>query len=106
MAEPTLQEVFGTNATQTSTTFTITKADLGLTSNASTRAEQLFAAILKFAQTNLDSASFDTDIDHSIKIENGFRSYTTRNNVEYDVKQLSVSFASTSTSSTINPTDY
>ncbi|MBC1242280.1 hypothetical protein GNE10_35350, partial [Nostoc sp. 2RC] len=56
MAEPTLTQVFGANATQDATTITITKADLtgvGLTAASENTAESLFTAIVLKAQTAL-----------------------------------------------------
>lgn len=47
MAELSLTQVFGAGATQTSTTITISKADLtGLTPNASNRADSLAVGII------------------------------------------------------------
>jgi len=81
MAEPTLQAVFGAGATQTSTTITITKADLtsvGLTASATNTAESLLAAIVLKAQTALTQSAFDTNIDQSITILPGFNSIVQR----------------------------
>lgn len=53
MAEPTLPEVFGANATQTATTITIDKANLGIVGfnpAASNSAESIFVALVLMAQ--------------------------------------------------------
>jgi len=110
MAEPTLQEVFGAGATQTATTITILKADLGITATANNRGEQLFAGIVKKATTNLTTANFATNADQSIVINTGFDSlvYRTINNVQttYLQNQLTINFAKIQTSVGITPDDY
>lgn len=109
MAEPTLTQVFGTNATQSATTVTITKADLtGLTASASNTAESLLIAILLKVQTYLTQTNFDANIDQSVVVANGFPSLTTRgvNNTSYRVDQLNVNFAKLDTAATVDPDDY
>lgn len=69
MAQPTLVQVFGANATQTSTTLTISKSDLeavGLTVSSTNEAEKLLAAIIKLAATNLSTDYRDGNTDASI----------------------------------------
>lgn len=109
MPEPTLQQVFGTNATQTSTTITITKADLtGLTPSGTNTAESLLAALLLKAKTTLNQTDFGTNTDQSIYISDGFSSFTTRgtNNDAYRVDQLTVNLAKPDTGSTLDPDEY
>lgn len=109
MAEPTLQEVFGTNATQTSTTITITKADLtGLTPSGSNTAESILAGILLKAKTALTPENFATNTNQSINISTGYSSFTTRgtNNDAYRVDQLNVNLAKIDNGSTLDPDDY
>ncbi|MCC5619254.1 hypothetical protein LC605_30120 [Nostoc sp. CHAB 5836] len=109
MPEPTLQQVFGANATQTATTITITKADLpGLTPSSTNRAESLLTAILLKAQDGLPQSTFDTNIDQSIYIVSGFPGFAFRgaNNDSYRVDQLTVNLAKPDTSATIDPDDY
>lgn len=94
MAEPTLVEVFGANATQDATTLTITKADLtstGLTPSANNTAESLLIAIvLKFKAALTDTAR-DTNVDQSVAVVEGFSpSITTRNNAIYLRNTISV----------------
>jgi hypothetical protein len=92
MAEPTLVQVFGANATQTSTDLVIKKSDLadtGLTPSASNTAESLLLAIvLKFKATLTDAAR---DTDQSVAVTDGFSpSVTTRNNAIYLRNTISV----------------
>ncbi|BBD68650.1 hypothetical protein NIES4072_40280 [Nostoc commune NIES-4072] len=109
MAEPTLADIFGSNATQTATTITIAKADLPrLTANANNTAESLLTGILLKAQTSLTQTNFDSNINQSIYVNSGFSSFTTRgtNNDAYRVDQLIINFAKLDISSTIDPDDY
>lgn len=72
MAEPTLAEVFGANATQTATTVTIDKGDLsvtGLTASASNTAESLMAAIIKRMLSNLTVENQLLNPDQSISLQ-------------------------------------
>ncbi|MFM5959828.1 MAG: hypothetical protein ACKOQ2_22145, partial [Dolichospermum sp.] len=83
MPQPTLTEVFGSGATQTATTLTISKsalATVGLTANQDNSAEALLAAILFLAEVNLTEQKFGTNIDQSIVIGKGFRTSTVRGN--------------------------
>ncbi|WYL97416.1 MAG: hypothetical protein HEQ35_29690 [Gloeotrichia echinulata IR180] len=109
MAEPTLQQVFGAGASQTATTFTITKADLlRLTASASNTAEQLLSAILITAQSYLTQTNFDVNIDQSLVIADGYTSNTVRgtNNTQYRIDQLTISLSKIDTQKTIVPDDY
>ena len=111
MAEPTLQEVFGTGATQDVNTITISKADLvtfGLTADANNSAESLVVAISLLIQNGLPQSSFDTNLDQSIYIDTGFPNFAFRgdNNDQYRVDQLTVNFAKLDTSTAIDPDDY
>jgi hypothetical protein len=110
MAEPTLQEIFGTNATQTATDIIIKKADLPMTAAASNRGEQVFAAIVKKAATNLTTTNFGTNPDQSINIEAGFDSlvYRTVGTVQstFLQTQLNVNFNKPQTSAGVTPDDY
>jgi hypothetical protein len=111
MAEPTLTEVFGINATQTSTTLTITKADLnstGLTPGANNTAESLFVALLQKAQQYLTQTNFDANIDQSITITDSFSSFTTRgtNNAAYRTDSKTISLSKVDNGATIDPDDY
>ncbi|MCC5641105.1 hypothetical protein LC593_35850 [Nostoc sp. CHAB 5844] len=109
MAEPTLQEIFGSNASQTSTTITITKADLtGLTASSSNSGESLLVAILLQAKVNLTQTNFDSNIDQSIYIATGFSSFTNRgtDQTQYRTDQLTVTLAKIDNQATFDPDDY
>ncbi|MEH2309336.1 hypothetical protein [Nostoc sp.] len=94
MAEPTLVEVFGANATQTSTDLVIKKSDLvsvGLTPSASNTAESLLLAIILKFKVTLTDTTRDTNIDQSVAVTDGFSpSVTTRNNAIYLRNTISV----------------
>jgi hypothetical protein len=111
MTEPTLIQIFGTDATQDANTVTIQKsalATVGLTASANNKAESILAAILLLARINLNQSNFDTDIDYSIVIESGFSSFIARgtNNTPYRVDQLTVNLAKPDSSSILDPNDY
>lgn len=112
MAEPTLQQVFGANATQDATKITIQKADLagvGLTASANNSAESLLVAILLNAKTTLTPANYETNIDQSITIETpGFnaQSLVTRNNTQYRQYTQTVNLYKVDSSAALNPDDF
>ncbi len=94
MAEPTLTEVFGDNATQDATTLTISKADLvdtGLTPAADNTAESLVAALLKKQRGKLNIANQELDPDIQITISEPALFTNNRNNVNYDQYNYTVS---------------
>ncbi|MBE9011033.1 hypothetical protein IQ250_12530 [Pseudanabaenaceae cyanobacterium LEGE 13415] len=65
MAEPTLADVFGANATQNETSITIQKADLqalGLTPAATNRAESILVAIVMRATSALTEVNRAQDL--------------------------------------------
>ncbi len=94
MAEPTLLQVFGINATQDATTLTISKTDLtstGLTPSATNTAESLLIAVVLKMQGSLTNVARDTNPDQSIAVTDGFSpSITTRNNAIYLRNTISV----------------
>jgi len=111
MTAPTLAQVFGSNAAQTATTLTITKADLastGLTASGTNSSESLLVAILLNAQTYLTAANFTANTDQTVEIDSGYSSLTTRGTpaVSYRNDTLTVTLSKLDTSSTINPNDY
>lgn len=111
MAEPTLTEVFGANATQTATELILNKADfaaIGLTADANNTAESLYLAISFFAQTYLTEANFDSNINQNVYIEKGLSSFTNRgeNNDAYRTDQLTINLAKLDINATLNPDDY
>jgi hypothetical protein len=108
MAEPTLQDIFGSNATQDISSITISKADLlGLTADTENTGESLLVAIVLKAQNYLTQANFDLNIDQSVVIELGLPSFTTRgDSQQYRSDSLSINLAKPDTSATIDPDDY
>jgi hypothetical protein len=111
MPEPTLTQVFGVNATQTSTTLTISKADLvsvGLTASASNTAESLIVALLLMAgqylkTTNQDSVN--TDIQVTIT-DSGFPQLVSRNSTQWRQITYNVNLQTPDTGFTIDPDNY
>ena len=109
MAEPTLADIFGSNATQTATTITITKADLPrLSPSVNNTAESLLTGILLKAQTTLTQTNFDGNTDQSIYLGIGFPSFTNRgaNSTQYRVDQITINLAKIDTESVIDPDNY
>ncbi|BAZ69150.1 hypothetical protein NIES4106_39210 [Fischerella sp. NIES-4106] len=109
MAEPTLAQVFGANATQDANTITISKADLtsvGLTSSATNRAEQLLVAILLKAATYLNPTQQENDTDIQVTIDPSFPSIVYRNNQSYRQNTYTIALQKLDTGSTIDPDDY
>lgn len=109
MAEPTLQEVFGANATQDASKLTIDKNDLiavGLTTAADNTAESLIAAIIASAQQTLTTTRQDEHPEQSITIEDGFPSLTTRNDQTYRQLTKSLNFEKLDEQSAFDPDDY
>ncbi|MCC5606647.1 hypothetical protein LC612_07565 [Nostoc sp. CHAB 5834] len=109
MVELSLTDIFGAGATQDASTITIQKSSLPrLTPSANNTAESLFTGIVLKGQTNLTQTNFDTNIDQSIYIGNGFPSFTNRgvNNEQYRIDQLTINLAKLDTGSVIDPDDY
>ncbi|OUL28283.1 hypothetical protein BV378_07625 [Nostoc sp. RF31YmG] len=109
MAEPTLAQIFGANAAQTSTTVTITKADLtstGFVASSSNTGESILAAIVAFSQTTLTSTNQASNTDQSVTISDSNDSLTTRSSVTYRRKTKIITFDKTDSGSTFNPGDY
>lgn len=113
MAEPTITQIFGSAATQSATTITISKTDLqavGLTPSASNTAESLLAAVLFLAKNYLTQANFDANAQQSITILPGFNSIVQRddgsgNFVELRQNQFNVNLHKPD-ESMLDPDDY
>ncbi|MEH2390043.1 MAG: hypothetical protein V7K14_30620 [Nostoc sp.] len=107
MAEPTLVQIFGANATQDATTLTIHKADLtGLTPSSTNTAESLLAGIVVFCQTTLTSANQLLNTDQSITITDSNDNITTRSSVAYRRKTKIIAFDKLDTGTAFDPDDY
>lgn len=108
MAEPTLQQVFGANATQTATTLTITKADLtGLTAKLDNTAESLLAAINLKAKGYLNEVNQESNPDIQITIvESDYQNFVLRNNKSYRERTLSINLQQLDVTAGIDPDNY
>jgi hypothetical protein len=110
MAEPNLQQVFGANASQTSTALTISKADLaaaGLTASANNTAESLFVAIMLLADNHLNETQQTSDPDIQITIaDSGFPQIVNRNSQTYRQITYNVNLQTPDTGFTIDPDNY
>lgn len=109
MAEPTLAQIFGANATQDATQLTISKSDLaavGLTPSTTNSAESLFVALFLIAKAQLTAANQETNPEQSITIQDSFESLVVRNNQSYRQKSLSINLEKVDNGATIDPDDY
>ena len=109
MAEPTLQQIFGANATQTANLLTISKADLatvGLTASANNTAESLYVGILLLAASYLTDTNLAANPEQQIAISERIQSLVTRNNQTYRQRDYSVRLQKLDTSSAVDPDDY
>lgn len=111
MAEPTLIQVFGANATQTLSTLTISKTDLatvGLTASATNTAESLIVALLLLAGSYLkatNQTSVNTDIQVTID-DSGYPQLVSRNSLNWRQITYNVNLQTPDTGLTIDPDNY
>ena len=107
MAEPTLVQVFGNNATQDSNILTISKSDLaivGLTANSENTAESLLAAVILKAGQYLTVANQETgNSDISITIEREQDTILTKDDAQYRQYQFTVDLERLEPESAIDP---
>lgn len=109
MAEPTLQDLFGPNATETIDYIQIKKSDLakyGLIPAVKNTGESIKTAMDLIAMSYLTSTNQTNNADQSIVMELGFNSFVTRNNTTYLQQQIISSFQKPFTSGGLNPMDY
>ncbi|ARV60628.1 hypothetical protein BZZ01_20240 [Nostocales cyanobacterium HT-58-2] len=109
MAEPTLQQVFGTNATQDANILTIKKSDLtgvGLTPAATNTAESLVVALVKLWEKTLTATNQESNPEQQITIEDGFPSIVFRNNSNYRQYPKTIAFQKVDNSTDLDPDDY
>lgn len=108
MAEPTLQQVFGTGASQTASTITISKADLTqLFPSATNRAEELLVALLLKAGTYLTDANRQLDpANVNVSIVAGTPTFITSNQLTFRRDSLNVLLYKLDAGSSITPADY
>jgi hypothetical protein len=107
--KPTVTQVFGSNATQTSNALTISKTDLaatGLTASSDNTSEELVVALLKLWQSTLTAASQEANPEQQVTIEDSFQQITTRNNAQYRQFSKTVNLQIVDTTSMIDPDDF
>lgn len=115
MAEPTLEQVFGIGATRLASAEAAPGPGLfipdtalstaGLTPESAT-AEGHLVAIAINAKNTLTTASYESNLDQSIVIENGFPGITERGTMEYRNDPLIINLWKRSTGNIRNPNDY
>lgn len=110
MAEPSLQQIFGTGATQTAAVLTVSKADLaakGLTASNSNSSESLLVALILLAKDRLTNENQAANPEQSITISDGFISLVNRNNQTFRQTTLTINLQKADTvASAIDPNDY
>jgi hypothetical protein len=110
MPEPTLQEVFGANATQTATVITINKGDLaniGLTASATNRGESLLMAILMNASNSLTEVARSTDpVNRNVTVQYGGQDLVEQSGANYRRDVYSVLAYKSTPLQTVDPDDY
>jgi hypothetical protein len=109
MSEPTLEQIFGTNAIQDVDTLTISKnglSSVGLVPTNTNNAESLLVAIILLSKNYLTENNFNSNFDSNLMIANGYSSFTNRNSTNYRTDQIIISLSKPDTSSLINPEDY
>ena len=110
MPEPTLPQVFGDNATQTSDQIAISKDDLenvGLTVDSENSAESLLTAILLRAANYLtpdNQENVDSDIQLTVEREED--SILTRNDIRYRQHTFIVNLQKPEPIQPINPDEF
>ena len=111
MAEPTLQEVFGANATQDASTLTIRKSDLaitGFTPGAGNTAESLLVALIALAAKSLSEANRTSDTaNRNISVNYSGQDLVDQGTAGYFRRDAySVLLYKTTQIATVNPDDY
>lgn len=108
MAQPTLEQIFGTGAIQDADSVTIDKAALatvGLTANANNAAEALLNAIFRVAAKHLTAANLDLNPDQSIVIGTPSNSTDDRLNATYFVQNFTIGFQKLIANTDVMPGD-
>ena len=118
MPEKTIAQIFGTGASRLASGATTSSGGLfipdsaltsaGLATPSTATAEGHLVAIVLQARTVLTQTAFDGDIDQSIYVSSGFKSFTTRgtNNDDYRVDQLTFNLAKIDSGSILDPDNY
>lgn len=119
MPQPTVEQIFGPGATRLANGAAAPSAGLfipdsalvaaGLGSPSTATAEGHLVALCINAKTYLTQAAFDSNIDQSIYVSDGFSNFTTRgtNNDPYRIDQPFVfNLAKIDSGATIDPDNY
>ncbi|BAY22365.1 hypothetical protein NIES2100_21280 [Calothrix sp. NIES-2100] len=109
MVKPSLTDLFGANAAQSSTSVTISKTDLavtGLTASGSNTGEELLVALLKMWQSTATTTRQDSNPEQQVTIEDSYQQIVTRNNTQYRQFSKTVNLQIEDTTSTIDPDDF
>jgi hypothetical protein len=104
VAQKTLTDL-GANCTQTSTTITLNKADLGLTV-ADASLDQIIAAIFIKAESILTEENFNNEPEQNLYITNGFLGSTTKNNQTWETRSKNLYFTKPDDGTSLNPNEY
>lgn len=104
MPEPTLQQVFGPNASQDEQTVTISKSDLSLLAQAENTAESILVSIIKVAMDYLNENTTNPDIQ--VFLEEGFESLIFVGEEQFRQKQININLRQPEQITPINPMDY
>lgn len=109
MAESTLVQVYGANATQDLATVTQSKTDLatvGLVPSATNAAETIFVSQLLLAKTRFNETNRDADPSISITISDPSESIQTLSGVRYKVRSFTIELYKQEDLASTNPMDY
>jgi hypothetical protein len=110
MADYTIQELFGSGATQNSTSITIQKADLtSLTPSVSNTAESILVALLVDIWLGiLTLENYNADIDHQIYISSAAAFFQNRGTpaVRYLLDNFTFTFAEENPAVPLDPDNF
>ncbi|MEQ9355114.1 hypothetical protein [Coleofasciculus chthonoplastes] len=109
MPEPTVPQVFGSNANQTDLILEIKKADLatvGLTPNANNTAESMFVALLLLNRQHLNTDNQANDSDIQITIQDGPESLVERNGTTYRQRLFYIYLDTPDSPATLDPNQF
>ncbi|MBR8832710.1 MAG: hypothetical protein DSM106950_01365 [Stigonema ocellatum SAG 48.90 = DSM 106950] len=109
MTVPTLVQVFGANATQTSTQLIISKADLvatGLTVSNTNTANSLLVALILQWQSYLNVTNQANNSDQNITIEDSYSSIVSRNSLNYRQDTKTINIQRIDSTASIDPDNY
>jgi hypothetical protein len=109
MAEPTLQQVFGVNASQDPTTITLAKADLvGLTASSNNTAESILAAIVLTAADNLteENRAADASGDRQCVIVDAGDQLFNDGVSDFQIRSFALQFFKAYALTSFDPDDY